>query len=189
MFTANEEMISHEPLLYTGPGTGVQFLNDFRMLPQFINGSEVPHQQEFMNNTVQGLEPDVLREETRVQQKMYNETQGAEVDINRDNAEMDSPVFMPRAESQNTRKSQQPNSNYAAVMPETVSMCNNPVVNEETLFTIIQSIKNLESLLNNVKSSILTAVESKLQEIKSTLVSAIDNAKTYSEAVLNNLSS
>ena len=63
-------------------------------------------------------------------------------------------------------------------------MCNNPVVNEETLFTIIQSIKNLESLLNNVKSSILTAVESKLQEMKSTLVSAIDNAKTYSEAVL-----
>ena len=52
MFTANEEMISHEPLLYTGPGTDVHFLNDCSMLPQFINGSEVPHQQEFMNNTV-----------------------------------------------------------------------------------------------------------------------------------------
>ena len=120
---------------------------------------------------------------------MYNETQGAELDIDRDNAEMDSPVFtsepfMPSAESQNTRESQQPNSNYAAVMPETVSVCNNPLVNEETLFTIIQSIKNLESLLNVVKSSILSAVESKLQEMKSTLVSAIDNAKTYSEAVL-----
>ena len=57
------------------------------------------------------------------------------------------------------------------------------MVNEETLFTIIQSIKNLESLFNNMKSSILIAVESKLQEMKSTLVSAIDNAKTYSEAV------
>ena len=121
-----------------------------------------------MNNTVQGSEPHVYREETRVKQEMYKETQGAELDINRDNAEMDSPVFtcepfMPRAESQNTRESQQPNSNYSAVMPETVPMCNNPVVNEETLFTIIQSIKNLESLVNNVKSSILTAVESKLQ--------------------------
>ena len=84
MFTAIEEVISHEPLLYTGPKTGIQFLNDCRMLPQFINGSEVPHQQEFMNNTVQGSEPLVYREETRVQQEPYNETQGAEVDINRD---------------------------------------------------------------------------------------------------------
>ena len=90
---------------------------------------------------------------------------------------------MPRAESQNTRESQQTNS-YLCSRNARVSMCNNPVVNEETLFTIIQSIKNLESLLNNVKSSILTAVESKLQEMKSTLVSAIDNAKMYSEAVL-----
>ena len=127
MFTAIEEVISHEPLLYTGPETGVQFVNDCRMLPQFINGSEVPHQQEFMNNTVQGSEPHVYREETRVQQELYNETQGAEVDINRDSAEMDSPVFtcepfMPRAESQETRESQQPYSNYAAVMPEIVSI-------------------------------------------------------------------
>ena len=75
MFTANEEVISHEPFLYTGPGTGVQFLNDCRMLPQFISGSEMPHQQEFMNNTVQGSAPHVCREETRDQQEMYNETQ------------------------------------------------------------------------------------------------------------------
>ena len=60
---------------------------------------------------------------------------------------------------------------------------NNPVLNEETLLNIIKSIKNLESLLKDMKSSILTSVESKLQEMKTTLVSAFDNSKTYSEAV------
>ena len=94
MFTANEEMISHEPLLYTGPGTGVQFLNDCRMLPQFINGNEVPHQQAFMNNTVQGSEPHINREETRVQQEMCNETQGAQLDINRDIADGFTGVYL-----------------------------------------------------------------------------------------------
>ena len=60
---------------------------------------------------------------------------------------------------------------------------NNPVLNEETLLNIIKSIKNLESLHKDMKSSILTSVESKLQEMITTLVSAFDNSKTYSEAV------
>ena len=53
---------------------------------------------------------------------------------------------------------------------------------KKTLLKIIKSIKNLESLLINMKSSVIAAVESKLQEMKTSLVSAFD-AKTYAEAV------
>ena len=53
---------------------------------------------------------------------------------------------------------------------------------KKTLLNIIKSIKNLESLLINMKRSVIAAVESKLKEMKTSLVSAFD-AKTYAEAV------
>ena len=91
--------------------------------------------------------------------------------------------FVPVAESHDKTEAQQCQSNYDQVMQQISTEGVSTVVNEETLLDIIKSIKNLESLLNNMKRSVLTAVESKLQEMKTTLVSAFDNARTYAEVV------
>ena len=89
---------------------------------------------------------------------------------------------MPLVELHDTMEAQQRQSIYDQVIQHKASEGGNNSVNEETLLNIIKSIKNLESLLNNMKSSVIGAAESKLQEMKTSFVSAFD-AKTYAEAV------
>ena len=58
-------------------------------------------------------------------------------------------------------------------------------VTAQTVSTIIQRIKGLETQINNMKSSVIARMESKLDEMKSSLIRLIDNtaSKTYSQAV------
>lgn len=179
--TANEGRHTNEPLLYTNQGTDVQMLTDSAVLPQFTSSNPPPSQREMMYNTEQ-------RSDTECFNSNPHDYQGGQFDENRNIAVSGSPEFtcrpfVPVAESHDKTEAQQCQSNYDQVMPQKSTEGVSTLVNEETLLDIIKSIKNLESLLNNMKSSVLTAVESKLQEMKTTLVSAFDNARTYAEVV------
>ena len=82
----------------------------------------------------------------------------------------------------NKMEGQQCQTYNGQVIQHKASEGGNSSVNEETLLNIIKSIKNLESLLNNMKSSVIAGVESKHQDMKTSLVCALD-AKMYVEAV------
>ena len=58
-------------------------------------------------------------------------------------------------------------------------------VTAQTVSTIIQKIKGLETQINNMKSSVIARMESKLDEMKSSLIRLVDTtaSKTYSQAV------
>ena len=154
--TANEDRHTNEPLLYTNQGTDVQMLTDSAVLPQFNSSNPPPSQSEMMYNKEQ-------RSDTECFNSNPHDYQGAQSDGNRNIAVSGSPEFtcrpfVPVAESHDKTE----------IMPQKSTEGVSTVVNEETLLDIIKSIKNLESLLNNMKSSVLTAVESKLQEMKTT---------------------
>ena len=185
IFTTNEDRHTNEPLLYTNQGTDSHMLTDPIVLPQFISSSQPPPQREMMYNIEQRSKTDVFSSQP-------HGSHGVQIGGNRNTAESGSPEFtcrpfIPVVDSHDKTEAQQRhannNNNNDLVIPQKSSEGGNIVVNEETLLNIIKSIKTLESLLNNMKSSVLTAVESKLQEMKTTLVSAFDNAKTYAEAV------
>ena len=181
IFTTSEDRHTNEPLLYTNQGTDSHMLTDPTVLQQFISSSQPPPQRELMYNIEQGSETDVFSSQP-------HGSHGIQIGGNRNTAESGSPEFtcrpfIPVVDSHDKAGAQQRHANDDQVIPQKSSEGGNTVVNEETLLNIIKSIKNLESLLNNMKSSVLTAVESKLQEMKTTLVSAFDNAKTYAEAV------
>ena len=58
-------------------------------------------------------------------------------------------------------------------------------VTSQTISTMIEKIKRLETQVNDMKSSIIFSMESRIDEMKSSLVRLIDNmaSKSYSEAV------
>ena len=154
--TANEDRHTNEPLLYTNQGTDVQMLTHSVVLPHITSCNPPPSQREMVYSKEQ-------RSDTECFSSNPNDYQG-----NRNIAVPGSPEFtcrpfIPVAESHDKTEAQQRHANNDQVIPQKSSEGVSTVVNEETLLDIIKSIKNLESLLNNMKSSVLTAVESNLR--------------------------
>ena len=142
----------------------MQMLTDSVVLPQITSCNLPPSQREMMYSKEQ-------RSDTEYFSSNPNDYQGAQFDGNRNIAVPGSPEFtcrpfIPVAESHDKTEAQQRHANNGQVIPQKSSEGVSTVVNKETLLDIIKSIKNLESLLNNMKSSVLTAVESNFRRLK-----------------------
>ena len=75
-------------------------------------------------------------------------------------------------------------TNPQSVPEEETQRCSGDVT-AQTISTIIQRLKKLESQIDTMKNSVITSMESRIDGMKSSLINMIDSmaSKTYSEVV------
>ena len=120
---------------------------------------------------------------------MYTTTQMT--DNHENNNDLQTAQSMPlvsgnlSANFQSTGQTEEALSTNPQTIPEEEKQSCTSDLTSQTIATIIQRIKGLETQINNVKNSVIATMESRIHEMKLSLISAIDHmaVKTYSEAV------